>query len=250
MMQLANIYLATKDADGVEKFARCKGSEELVTVLGDPLLVSRYRAAKRTKDVLPPQLDSSGNIVLNGERLGRAETVFLRPLPVELRLRVAYDIMYEEFIKYLLRQGFPMLAFDGHRLTVFIPSTQPFNQAAMWNSFVDFTFEKNIESVRRNYYALAALHTLGMGPPKQPIFSRQHALLLIAFCRTAWADRKSKQKVHRIDRVQGIVGAQLSDWGEDAVGADAVTLKRKQLISQTANMTYGTPGDGLRGLPC
>jgi hypothetical protein len=48
-MNLANVYLATKDTEGVEKFARCEGSEELVAVLGNPLLISRYRAAKREK---------------------------------------------------------------------------------------------------------------------------------------------------------------------------------------------------------
>lgn len=196
-MQLANVYLATRDAQGVENFAWCQeeSREELVALLANPLLISCFRSAKKMRrDVPLPKLESSGNIVVNNEILGRAETVFLRALPIEPRLRVAYEIMYEEFLKFLFLQGFPMLAFDGHQLTVFVPKDQSFDKEAMWKGFVDFMFDENIELIQRNYYALAALHTLGMGPPKQPIFSKQHAMLLVAFCRTAWADRRSQQK--------------------------------------------------------
>lgn len=205
-MHSANVYLATKDLEGVERFALCGdsgGREEFIIILENPLLTNHYnhyRTAKRKKNALPvplPDMDSSGNIVVDGKVIGHTETIFLRPLPVEPRLRVAYAIMYEEFVKYLFKQGFPMLAFDGQQLTIFIPDGQLIEKEALWKSFVQFTLDENIEAIHRNYYALALLHRLNMGEPKQPIFSRSHALLLIAFCRPIWRQSRSNQEIEK-----------------------------------------------------
>jgi len=200
-MHLANVYLAEKDPDAIERFAvcgDCGGREEFITILENPLLINRYHTAKRKKNAQPvplPDIDSSGNIVVDGKVIGHTEAIFLRPLPVEPRLRMAYAIMYEEFVKYLFNRGFPMLTFDGQQLTIFIPNGQLIEKEALWKSFVQFTINENIGLVQRNYYALAVLHQLGMGPPTQPIFSKNHALLLVAFCRTAWKISKLRKEI-------------------------------------------------------
>lgn len=212
-MHLANVYLATKDLKGVEKFALCGGDsggrEELITILENPLLTNHYRNANPKKNAITvplPDIDAGGNIIVNGEVIGHTQTVFLRPLPIEPRLRVAYVIMYEEFVKYLLKQGFPMLAFDGQQLTIFVPNNQLFKQEAVWESFIEHSLGKNVESIQRNYYALATLHQLGMGPPSQPIFSKNHALLLVAFCCTAWKISKLRKEIEERLKGLGLLG--------------------------------------------
>lgn len=186
--------------------------------------------------------EQGSEVWLNGQRIGTVVSLFKRIQPYEAQSRIAYDVFYQRLYEFLASDYQVVVLHDSaDALELFVPTGQPFDWTAIWDSAVEKLF--GIENLRKSFVALVnsiKLTNRGFSALDVPILNPEQAQVLAAFDLTnllslQTGDKRREQEIKKLDK-------------EMAVSADPKKLEQLQKNRQKLEAELATRRSRYGGL--
>lgn len=123
------------------------------------------------------------SVLWDGEMIGTLKLLYKRTLPHETQAKIAYEIFYERYERFLMRKR-KLVVTDSsdYHIELFVPAEQNIDFEQVWSEFINDCFSRdNLESGFVNLVNTIKMTERGFSALSVPITSAQHAVYLAAF---------------------------------------------------------------------